>query len=335
MSTKSLHPLDAVALALVANRKGILAADESLPTIGKRFAALSIASTAESRGAYRETLFSTPGLGDYISGAILFDETLRQHSSDATPMPAVLTRQGIIPGIKVDLGTKVLANFEGEKITEGLDGLSARLKQYHELGARFTKWRAVLAISDRLPTRTCIEANAERLAMFAALSQQAGLVPIVEPEILMDGSHTIERTEEVAEATLLTVFAALAAYRVRLEAMLLKPAMVLPGTQCTSQATDEEIALHTLRVLRRRVPAAVPGIVFLSGGQAPEQATARLAAINRAAQTRAPWALTFSFGRALQEPALAAWHGKPENVPAAQAALLEVARKNSAAVAAA
>lgn len=330
MSAEALPPLDAVALALVTGRKGILAVDESFPTIGKRFAALSIASTAENRRSYRETLFTAPGLGKFISGAILFDETLRQHSSDGTPMAAVLARQGIIPGIKVDLGTTALVNFEGEKITEGLDGLRDRLKQYHELGARFTKWRAVLTIAKGCPTRTCIDANAGRLAVFAALSQEAGLVPIVEPEILMDGDHTIDRCEDAADATLLAVFNALAAYRVRLEALLLKPAMVMPGTSSTEQASDEDIARRTLRVLRRRVPSVVPGIVFLSGGQTPEQATARLAAINRAAQQHAPWALTFSFGRALQEPALAAWHGKPENMNAAQAALLDVARKNSA-----
>lgn len=316
--------------ALVASGKGILAADESFPTIEKRFKALAIASTAGSRLAYREALFTAPGLGEFISGVILFDETLRQKSSAGPLLITVLERQGIVPGIKVDLGTTELPNFPGEKITRGLDGLPERLKEYRALGARFTKWRAVLAIGDGLPTRTCIEANAQVLARFAALSQQADLVPIVEPEILMEGDHSIDQCEDVANATLRAVFDALADYRVLLETMLLKPAMIVPGVKCATQANDEEIAVRTLRCLRRRVPAAVPGIVFLSGGQTPQQATARLAAINRSGA--APWALTFSFGRALQDPALSAWQGKPEKVPAAQAALLDRARQNSAAV---
>ena len=322
--------LDLTARNLVAPGKGILAADESLPTIEKRFKTLAIPSTEENRRAYRETLFTTPGLGEFISGAILFDETLRQKSGDGTPFPAILGRQGIIPGIKVDLGTTTLANFPGEKITLGLDGLRERLNEYRELGARFTKWRAVITIAGDLPTLTCIKANALKLAMFAARSQEAGLVPIVEPEILMDGTHTLARCEEVTDSTLRAVFDALLAHRGRLEGMLLKPAMVLPGAACPQQVSDEEIAAATLRCLRRGVPAAVPGIVFLSGGQSPAQATARLAAIHRAGE--APWALSFSFGRALQEPALTAWSGKSENVGAAQAALLDGARKNGAAV---
>ena len=322
--------LDRIARTLVAPGKGILAADESLPTIEKRFKTVGIASTEETRRAYRDLLFTAPLLGEFISGAILFDETLRQKSSEGVPFPAGLERQGIIPGIKVDLGTSALANFPNEKITQGLDGLRERLKEYRELGARFTKWRAVLAIANGLPSRTCIEANAQNLAIFAALSQEAGLVPIVEPEILMDGDHTIDRCEEVTNATLQAVFAALFAHRVRLEAMLLKPAMVLSGNDSPQQASDEEIATHTLRCFRRGVPAAVPGIVFLSGGQKPAQATQRLAAISRASE--GPWALTFSFGRALQDFALNAWHGKPENVQAAQTALLDCARQNSAAV---
>lgn len=322
--------LDLIARNLVAPGKGILAADESLPTIEKRFKTIAIPPTEENRRAYRETLFTTPGLGEFISGAILFDETLRQKSGDGILFPAILGRQGIIPGIKVDLGTTALANFPGEKITLGLDGLRERLHEYRELGARFTKWRAVIAIAGDLPTLTCIKANALKLAMFTARSQEAGLVPIVEPEILMDGTHTLARCEEVTNLTLRAVFDALLAHRGRLEGMLLKPAMVLPGTACPHQVSDEEIATATLRCLRRGVPAAVPGIVFLSGGQSPPQATARLAAIHRAGE--APWALSFSFGRALQEPALAAWRGKSENTGAAQAALLDGARKNGAAV---
>jgi fructose-bisphosphate aldolase, class I len=319
-----------VVRALVASGRGILAADESFPTIEKRFKALAIVSTAESRLAYREALFTAPGLGEFISGAILFDETLRQNSSAGPSLVTVLERQDIIPGIKVDLGTTELPNFPGEKVTRGLDGLPERLKEYRGLGARFTKWRAVLTIGNGLPTRTCIESNAHTLARFAALSQQADLVPIVEPEILMDGDHSLDCCEGVADATLRAVFDALADHRVRLETMLLKPATIVPGVKCSTQATDEEIAIRTLRCLRRQVPAAVPGIVFLSGGQTPQQATTRLAAINCAGP--APWALTFSFGRALQDPALSAWRGKPENVPAAQAALLDRARQNSAAV---
>ncbi len=323
-------PLQSIARALVAPGKGILAADESFPTIEKRFKALDLPSTEENRRAYRETLFTTPGLGEFISGAILFDETLRQRSHDSIPFPTVLEQQGILPGIKVDLGVIALANFPNEKITQGLDGLRERLKTYRELGARFTKWRVVLTIGAGRPSRTCIEANARRLAQFAALSQEAGLVPIVEPEILMTGDHPLERTEEVTNATLHAVFAALFDQRVQLEAMLLKPAMVLPGIDCPQPASDEEIATCTVRCLRRAVPAAVPGIVFLSGGQSPEQATQRLAAINHAGEV--PWALTFSFGRALQDPVLNAWKGNPANVPAAQAALLDRARQNSAAL---
>ncbi len=322
--------LELTARTLVGPGKGILAADESLPTIEKRFKAHGIAATEGNRRAYREMLLSAPGLGEFISGTILFDETLRQKSGDGVPFAAVLERQGIIPGIKVDLGVAALANYPSEKITQGLDGLRERLREYRELGARFTKWRAVLTIAIDLPSRTCIEANAQNLAMFAALSQEAGLVPIVEPEILMDGDHAIDRSEEVTHAALRDVFAALFAHRVRLEAMLLKPAMVLSGNESPQQASDAEIATRTLRCFRRGVPSAVPGIVFLSGGQKPEQATQRLAAISRASE--GPWAITFSFGRALQDFALNAWGGKLENVQAAQSALLDRARQNSAAV---
>jgi fructose-bisphosphate aldolase class I len=307
-----------------------LAADESFPTIEKRFKALGIPSTEQTRRDYRDLLFSTPGLGESISGAILFDESLRQKSSDGTPFPTLLERQGIIPGIKVDGGTTALPSFPGEKITEGLDGLRGRLTEYRSLGARFTKWRAVLAIGADRPTFGCIAANALKLALFAALSQEAGLVPIVEPEVLMDGAHTADRCEEVTQTVLQAVFDALFLQRVRLEDMLLKPAMVLPGTDSPDPPSDDEVATRTLRSLSRHVPAAVPGIVFLSGGQAPEAATRRLAAINRAA--RGPWRLTFSFGRALQDPALKRWQGKRENVEAAQKALLDCARRNREAV---
>ncbi len=330
MSPAPYAALTATARALVAPGKGILAADESLPTIERRFKPLGLPSNEETRRDYREALFTAPGLGEFISGTILFDETLRQCSRDGTPFPTVLAHQGIIPGIKVDLGVTALVNFSGETLTQGLDGLRERLKDYHQLGARFTKWRAVLRIAGALPSRTCIESNARSLAQFAALSQEAGLVPIVEPEILMTGNHSIERAEEVTHETLHAVFAALFDHRVDLEGMLLKPAMVLPGADCREQAADDDIATRTLRCLRRAVPASVPGIVFLSGGQSPEHATQRLAAINRAGE--APWALTFSFGRALQEPALNAWRGSPDSIPAAQAALLDQARQNSAAL---
>ncbi len=316
--------------ALIARGKGILAADESFPTIEKRFAALAIPATEESRRAYRELLFSTPGLGEFISGTILFDETIHQTTSAGVPMPEMLVRQGIIPGIKVDGGTIGLANFPGEKITRGLDGLRERLAGYRELGARFTKWRAVIAIGEGLPTATCIGANARVLALFAARSQEAGLVPIVEPEVLMDGNHTLARCEEVTSVTLQAVFAALFAHRVVLEAMLLKTGMVLSGKDCPQQADTGKVAEATLRCLHRAVPAAVPGIVFLSGGQSDVAATERLNAICRAGG--APWKLSFSFGRALQDAAMKTWHGVPANVAAAQAALHHRARCNGLAV---
>jgi len=317
------------ALALVASGKGILAADESFPTIEKRFKALNVPSTEESRRAYRELLFATTGLSEFISGVILFDETIRQRTRDGS-MPEALARSGIIPGIKVDGGTMALPGFAGEKITQGLDGLREKLAAYRELGARFTKWRAVIAIGERLPTTTCIEANARALALFAALSQEAGLVPIVEPEILMDGNHTLARCEEVTSATLKTVFATLFDHRVVLEAMLLKTGMVLSGKDCREQAEAGEVAEATLRCLRRVVPAAVPGIVFLSGGQSDVAATERLNAICQ--HSGLPWTLSFSFGRALQDTALKLWKGSPANVPAAQAALLHRAKCNSLAV---
>ena len=314
--------------SLLASGKGILAADESFPTIEKRFKALNISSTEENRGAYREMLATTPGLSEFISGVILFDETVRQRMAHGIPItiPKVLAEQGIIPGIKVDKGTASLANFPGEKITQGLDGLRDRLTEYRELGARFTKWRAVIAIGEHLPTRACIDANANALALFAALSQEAGLVPIVEPEILMNGNHTIARCEEVTNVALESVFAALFEYRVVLEQMLLKTGMILSGAECPQQAEVGEVAEATLRCFRRAVPAAVPGIVFLSGGQSDEVATQRLNAIRRAGDV--PWRLSFSFGRALQSPALKIWKGSPANVEAAQAALHQRAKCN-------
>jgi fructose-bisphosphate aldolase class I len=321
--------IESTAAALLALGKGILAADESFPTIGKRFAALNIPSTEENRRAYRELLFTTPGLSEFISGVILFDETIRQKIGGAS-IPEVLARQGIIPGIKVDKGTMALPGFVGEKITQGLDGLRDRLAEYRQLGARFTKWRAVIAIGERLPTAACIEANARALALFAALSQEAGLVPIVEPEVLMDGSHTIARCEEVTSATLKSVFAALFDHRVVLEAMLLKTGMVLAGKGCSRQAEVGKVAEATLRCLGRAVPAAVPGIVFLSGGQSDVAATERLNAICRAGGV--PWKLSFSFGRALQDAALKTWQGSPANAAAAQAALHHRAKCNGLAV---
>lgn len=322
--------MTATAAALVAPGKGILAADESLPTIGKRFKALGIPSTEDNRRAYRELLFTTAGLGEFISGVILFDETIRQRTKDGVPMPETLAQQGIIPGIKVDKGTTALAGFAGEKITLGLDGLRERLAEYRELGARFTKWRAVITIGEHIPTRCCIEANASALAMFAGLSQEAGLVPIVEPEVLMNGNHTIARCEEVTSITLQSVFAALFEHRVVLEQMLLKTGMVLSGAECPEQANDAVVAETTLHCLRRTVPAAVPGIVFLSGGQSDEAATQRLNAICRVGDV--PWKLSFSFGRALQAPTMRIWNGSQDNAVAAQGALHHRAQCNSAAL---
>ena len=316
--------------ALLAPGKGILAADESLATIGKRFAAHGIPVTEENRRAYRELLGTTPGLDEFISGMILFDETIRQKMG-GDPVPAALNRRGLIPGIKVDGGTTPLAGFPGEKITQGLDGLRERLAAYRQLGARFTKWRAVIALGDGRPTPTCLAANADALARFAALSQEAGLVPIVEPEVLLEGNHTLARCEEATQATLQAVFAALYAHRVVLEGMLLKTGMVLAGEDFTQQADAETVAAATLRCLRRSVPAAVAGIVFLSGGQADVVATERLNAICRTGDR--PWKISFSYGRALQDGALNAWRGSSANVAAAQAALQHRARCNGLATA--
>jgi fructose-bisphosphate aldolase class I len=321
--------LNTIARAIVAPGKGILAADESSGTIAKRFRSIEVESTEEHRRAYRELLFTTEGAGEFISGVILFDETIRQRAADGTPFPEVLDRQGIIPGIKVDKGTTALPGFPDEKITEGLDGLRGRLDGYRDLGAKFTKWRAVIAIGDGIPTRTCIHANAEALARFAALSQEAGLLPIVEPEVLMDGGHTIQRCQAVTADTLGAVFAALRSHRVRFDGMLLKPNMVLSGKDAPQQAGVQQVAEATIRCLRDTVPASVPGIVFLSGGQTDEAATAHLNAINRLGPQ--PWQLSFSYGRALQAPALQAWKGEPANAPSAQRAYHHRARLNGAA----
>jgi fructose-bisphosphate aldolase, class I len=321
--------LEATARALVAPGKGILAADESTGTIEKRLKSIDVESTEENRRAYREMLFTTAGLGDHISGVILFDETIRQSKKDGVPFTKVLVDAGVIPGIKVDKGAKPLAGAEGEKVTEGLDGLRERLMEYRELGAKFTKWRAVIDIGENRPSAYCIHVNAHALARFAALSQEVGLVPIVEPEVLMDGPHTLDRCYEVTEATLEAVFNELFSQRVVYERMLLKPNMVISGNECSEQAGPEQVAEATIRCFRSVVPAAVPGIVFLSGGQSDEQATANLNAINAGGPH--PWELSFSYGRALQAPSLKAWRGDEANVQAGQEALAHRARLNGAA----
>jgi fructose-bisphosphate aldolase class I len=315
-----------IARAIVAPGKGILAADESSGTIKKRFDSIGVESTEENRRAYRGLLFTTEGAADHISGVILYDETIRQSADDGTPFPALLERQGIIPGIKVDTGAKDLAGAPGEKVTEGLDGLRERLAEYYGLGARFTKWRAVITIGEDIPSEYCLWTNAHALARFGALSQEAGMVPIVEPEVLMDGDHTIERSFEATSRTLHAVFTELRDQRVHFEGILLKPNMVLSGYDCPQQAGVQEVAEQTVRCFRRHVPAAVPGIVFLSGGQSDEAATAHLNAMN--AMGPHPWELSFSYGRALQAPALKAWGGDPANAAAAQHAYLHRARMN-------
>jgi len=319
------------AKALVAYDKGLLAMDESTPTCNKRFALLGIPQTEEARRAYRELIVTTPNLGECISGVILYDETIRQKKNDGTPFVKVITDAEIIPGIKVDTGAKKMAGHPGEKITEGLDGLRDRLKEYFEMGARFAKWRAVIALGDGIPSQGCIEANAQALARYAALCQEAGLVPVVEPEVLMEGQHTLDRCREVTEEVLLTVFDALHKQRVMLEGMILKPNMVLPGLACPEQKTVDEVADATVRCLLRAVPAAVPGIAFLSGGQSGELASARLNAMNIRFKLRLPWALAFSFARAIQQPALEIWRGEEANLLQAQQALYHRARCNRAA----
>jgi fructose-bisphosphate aldolase class I len=324
----NVHDLTSTALALVAPGKGILAADESPPTIERRFKSIGLSSTEENRRAYRELLFTTAGVGEFISGVIMYDETLRQHASDGTPFTDVLVKQGIIPGIKVDKGTKPLAMCPGETITEGLDDLRARLITYRDLGARFAKWRAVITIGTGLPSHTAIHTNAVALGRYAALAQETGLVPIVEPEVLMDGDHTIERCYEATYTTLRAVFHELVEQRVILEGMLLKPNMVLSGKDCPQQASVQEVAEATVRCLLRTVPAAMPGVVFLSGGQSSEAATAHLHTMNTMAGPR-PWQLSFSFARALQAPALQCWNGDAANVSIAQQAFYHRAKCNS------
>jgi fructose-bisphosphate aldolase class I len=327
MTTQS--PMVHTAQALVAPGKGILAADESSPTMAKRLASVGLDSTEPLRRSYREILFTTEGLAEHVSGVILFDETIRQRATDGRPFPTVLAEAGIVPGIKVDAGTKPLAGFPDEVVTEGLDGLRGRLEEYAALGARFAKWRAVIRIGTDRPTRTCIDSNAHALARYASLVQEAGLTPIVEPEVLMDGTHSLDSCAEVTAEVLRAVYDQLARHRVVLEGSLLKPNMVLPGTDCTSPVDDTTIASATVEVLRRTVPAAVPGVVFLSGGQTDEQATARLDALNRLAPQ--PWELSFSFGRALQGPVLRAWRGDDARRDDAQRALLHRAGLNGAA----
>jgi len=318
--------LESIAGRIVADGKGILAADESTGTIKKRFDSIGIESTEDTRRAYRELLFTTEGAEEFIGGVILFDETIRQQTSDGTPFPKLLESKGIVPGIKVDTGAKPLALAEGETVTEGLDGLRERLVEYRALGARFAKWRAVITIGKDLPSEYCLWTNAHALARYAALCQESGLVPIVEPEVLMDGDHSIERSFHVTSHTLHAVFTELRDQRIHPEGMLLKPNMVLPGYESSEEVSDEEIARQTIQCFRRHVPAAVPGIVFLSGGQSEEEATRRLNAINAIGPH--PWKVSFSYGRALQASALKAWGGHEENVEAAQRAYYHRAKMN-------
>jgi fructose-bisphosphate aldolase class I len=320
------NTLNHIARAMVVPGKGILAADESTGTIGKRFDSIKVENTEENRRAYRDMLFTTKGIGDTISGVILYDETLRQKSADGTSFVDLLNKNGVLPGIKVDAGAKDLALCPGELVTEGLDNLPKRCAEYVKLGAKFAKWRAVITIGANIPSTTCIAANAHALARYAAICQEAGLVPIVEPEVLMDGDHTIERCEQVTEWTLNAVYEALYLNRVSLEGSVRKPSMVISGKGCARQAGVDEVAERTVRILKRTVPAAVAGIVFLSGGQSDELATAHLDAMNKLGNN--PWPLSFSYGRALQQPSIKAWKGSAANVAAAQAALTHRSRMN-------
>ena len=320
------NELARIARAMVAKDKGILAADESTSTIKKRFDSIKLESTEEHRRTYREMLFTAPSAKDSVSGVILFDETIRQKTKDGTPFPDYLAKNGMVPGIKVDMGAKPLAGFPGETITEGLDGLRERLVEYHKLGARFAKWRAVIDIADAIPTSFAIKANAHALARYAALCQEQDIVPIVEPEVLMDGAHSIERCEEVTSAVLQETFDQLFAHRIYLEGIVLKPNMVISGKKNTSRAGRQQVAEATLRTLKRYVPSAVPGIAFLSGGQSAAEATEHLSLMNKLGNL--PWELTFSYGRALQDEALKAWGGKPETFAAGQKAFARRARLN-------
>jgi fructose-bisphosphate aldolase class I len=319
------------ARAMVAGSKGLLAMDESDPTCNKRFAALGIPQTMEARRAYREMILTTPGLGRFISGVILYDETIRQSGKDGTPFIKTIVDAGIIPGIKVDTGARDMASHPEEKITEGLDGLRGRLREYFQMGARFAKWRAVITMGDGIPSQACIEANAHSLARYAALCQEAGLVPIVEPEVLMEGEHNLDQCFRITEKVLRMVFSQLCTQGVLLEGMILKPNMVLPGLSCAKQESVDEIADATVNCFLRTVPAAVPGIAFLSGGQSCELASARLNAMNLRFKSRLPWPLAFSFSRAIQKPALEIWHGEEAHVPAAQQSLYHRAMCNNAA----
>ena len=324
--------LATIAQAMVAPGKGILAADESTGTIKKRFDSIDVDSTEANRRDYRELLFRTGAMAEFISGVILFDETIRQKAEDGTPLVDLIKNAGAVPGIKVDKGAKALAGAPGETVTEGLDGLRERLEEYHGLGARFAKWRAVITIGDHIPSPYCVDANAHALARYAALCQEADIVPIVEPEVLMDGPHTVDRCFEVTEFALKMLYARLFEHRVVLEGTILKPNMVVSGTECETQAGVEEVAEKTVRCLKRAVPAAVPGIVFLSGGQSDYDATAHLNAMNAGGHDL-PWALSFSYGRALQAAPLKAWSGEAANVPAAQTAFAHRARMNGLAAA--
>ena len=325
-----LNSLNEIANKMVENGRGILAADESSPTCKKRFDSINVESNELNRNVYRDMLFTSEGMEEFISGVILFDETLRQSTmKDKTPFPDYLNSLGVIPGIKVDKGAHPLAGSDDEKVTEGLDGLNTRLKEYYDLGARFAKWRAVITIGDSTPTNTCISVNAHGLARYAALCQENGLVPIVEPEIIMDGEHTIDDSFLVTEEVLHTTFYELYSQNVLLEGMILKPNMVLSGYDCSNQASIEEVAEMTVTVLKRCVPSAVPGIAFLSGGQSDEDATAHLNAMNQILGDNRPWKLTYSYGRALQAPSLKAWSGESANIPNAQKAFLKRAKLNS------
>ncbi len=326
----AVQELNAIARAIVADHKGVLAADESTGTIKKRFDSIGVESTAENRRAYRNLLFTTPGFEEYVGGVILYDETIRQAADDGTPFATLLESKGVVPGIKVDTGAQDLAGHPDEKVTEGLDGLRARFAEYHELGARFSKWRAVITIGDGIPTDACIEVNAHALARYAALSQEAGIVPIVEPEVLMDADNTLDRCHEVTSHTLHAVFDELERQGVALEGMLLKPNMVISGKRCPTQASSTEVAEATIDCFLRHVPAIVPGVVFLSGGQSEVEATENLDAISRAG---GPWPLSFSYGRALQASALETWGGDAASVEAAQGAFLHRARMNALAAA--
>jgi len=323
----NLDELNSIALAMTGNGKGILAADESTGTIEKRFDTINAVSTEESRRRYREMIITPEGAADYIGGVIMYDETLRQSTSDGVPFPKYLSDLGIVPGIKVDTGAKPLSGFPGEIITEGLDGLRERLAEYHGLGARFAKWRAVINIGENMPSDFCLHANAHALARYASLCQEAGIVPIVEPEVMMDSDHSIGRCEEVTNAALDALFEQLAAHKVALEGIVLKPNMVISGADAKDRAGPAEVAEATLRTLKAHVPDEVPGIAFLSGGQSPEEATEHLSLMNQMGSL--PWELSFSYGRALQAPALAAWQGKEDNYAAGQAAVFKRAKLNS------